>query len=98
MNEEGTKMIVRSVSRALDIIDFIANAEHAPSFMALQRNMGIPKSSLSNLLKELSCKEYIEYDAEQKGYCVGRKLTILSATIINRKDIHQLFNIHKEIQ
>ena len=93
MNEEGTKMIVRSVSRALDIIDFIANAEHAPSF-----NMGIPKSSLSNLLKELSCKEYIEYDAEQKGYCVGRKLIILSATIINRKDIHQLFNIHKEIQ
>ena len=49
-------------------------------------------------MKELSCKEYIEYDAEQKGYCVGRKLIILSATIINRKDIHQLFNIHKEIQ
>ncbi len=94
MEEQKNRTIIRSVSRALNIIHFIAYAECAPSFMMIQRKTGIPKSSLSNLLKELSCEEYIVYDAKKKTYSVGRKLIVLSATIINRKDINQLFNIH----
>ena len=97
MDGEGMKTIVRSVARALDIIDFIANADQAPSFTTIQQEMGIPKSSLSNLLKELVYKEYIEYDSIHKGYCVSRKLIVLSATIINKKDINHLFSIQKKI-
>ena len=97
MNEERTKTIVRSVARALDIVYFIANADQAPSFTAIQKATGIPKSSLSNLLKELVYQEYIEYDSIQKGYCAGRNLIVLSATIINKKDINHLFNVQKKI-
>lgn len=95
MNGEGTKSVVRSVARALDIIDFIANTDQAPSFTTIQKETKIPKSSLSNLLKELVCKEYIEYDPAHKGYCVSRNLIILSATIINRKDINHFFSVPK---
>ena len=93
MNGEGTKTIVRSVARALDIVYFIANADQAPSFTAIQKETGIPKSSLSNLLKELV---YIEYDSVHKGYRAGRTLIVLSATIINKKDINHLFSIQKK--
>lgn len=96
MNGEGTKTIVRSVARALDIVYFIANADQAPSFTAIQKETGIPKSSLSNLLKELVYREYIEYDSVHKGDRAGRTLIVLSATIINKKDINHLFSIQKK--
>lgn len=78
MKQNDKEIIVRSVSRALEIIEFIIHSEEPPSFTIIQKSTGIPKSSLSNLLKELVNQEYIKYNREVRGYSLGVKFIIES--------------------
>lgn len=88
MKQNDKEIIVRSVSRALGIIEFIIHSEEPPSFTVIQKFTGIPKSSLSNLLKELVNQEYIKYDWDVRGYCLGRRFIIESLIGIYKNDFY----------
>jgi DNA-binding IclR family transcriptional regulator len=75
--------IVKSASRALRIVDYLANCPKPQTFTELQAALGIPKSSLSYLLQELQQGSYVEFDQETKSYFAGTKLIQLGAACLN---------------
>lgn len=79
--------IVKSASRALDIIEFIINAPKPPTFVAIRDILDIPKSSLSYLLQDLINRDYVQLDLEMRVYYPGSKLIQISASCINNTNL-----------
>lgn len=78
---------VKSASRTMDIIEFIAKSAKMPNFTAILHHMDIPKSSLSLLLHELVNSDYLDYDADTRVYYPGLKLIQIGAICINNTNI-----------
>ncbi|MDT8903130.1 IclR family transcriptional regulator [Anaeroselena agilis] len=79
--------LVKSASRTLDIIGYIAKSAKPPNFTAILHHLDIPKSSLSLLLHELVNSDYLDYDPETRVYYPGLKLIQISAVCINNTNI-----------
>ena len=79
--------IVKSASRALDIIEFIINSPKPPTFAVIRDFLDIPKSSLSYLLQDLINRDYIHLDLEMRVYYPGSKLIQISASCINNTNL-----------
>lgn len=79
--------LVKSASRTLDILGFIAKSAKPPNFTAIQHHLDIPKSSLSLLLHELVNSDYLDYDPDTRAYYPGLKLIQISAICINNTNI-----------
>ncbi len=81
---------VKSASRALDILEFVARASKAPSFLEISQQLEIPKSSLSMLLSTLVGRGYLDQPEPRGGYKLGlgaRRLAVefgQGATVIER--------------
>jgi IclR family pca regulon transcriptional regulator len=50
---------VKSAGRVLDILDLLAGEPEGLSFTALQQRLGLPKSSLYELLSVLAARGYL---------------------------------------
>jgi DNA-binding IclR family transcriptional regulator len=79
--------IVKSASRALDIIEYVVKNPKPPTFSAILEYMDIPKSSLSYLLQDLLNREYLQIDNETRVYYPGLKLIQVSAACINNTNV-----------
>ncbi|HWR45697.1 IclR family transcriptional regulator [Sporomusa sp.] len=79
--------IVKSASRALDIIEFVVKCPKPPTFTAILEHMDIPKSSLSYLLQDLQNRDYLQIDTETRVYYPGLKLIQVSAACMNNTNI-----------
>ncbi len=79
--------LVKSASRTLDIIEYIAKSAKPPNFTAIQHQLDIPKSSLSLLLHELVQNDYLDFDADTRVYYPGLKLIQIGAICINNTNI-----------
>jgi IclR family acetate operon transcriptional repressor len=62
---------VKSASRAIDILEFVARASKPPSFLEISQQLEIPKSSLSMLLTTLIGRGYLEQPEARGGYKLG---------------------------
>jgi len=62
---------VKSLDRGLDILQYVAAAERAPSFSRLLADLGIPRSSLFHLLNNLQARGFVVRDAGSDGYRLG---------------------------
>ncbi len=71
---------VKSLDRGLDILEYLAVAEQPPSFSRLLADIGIPRSSLCNLLNNLQARDFIARDRETDGYRLGSGLRRLART------------------
>lgn len=81
---------VESVNRALNILKIIGEAKSfGLSAADLQRRTGIPKSSLSYVLRTLLNNEFLSFDEETRRYTVGKQILSLGAEIL--KDIRQVW-------
>ncbi len=78
--------IVKSVARALEVIEFIIQTSKPPTFTIIQRETNIPQSSLSYLLQELMSKQYIQFDNDTRVYLPGLQLLRVGALCINNTD------------
>ncbi len=78
---------VKSASRALDIIEYIAKSAKPPNFTAILHHLDIPKSSLSLLLHELVGSDYLDFDPDTRVYYPGLKLIQIGAICINNTNI-----------
>lgn len=73
-----TMKIVKSASRALDLLEFLADAQQAPTFAEISEALEIPKSSLFQLLGNLLERGYIEQSGQKGRYKIGRRIVDLA--------------------
>jgi DNA-binding IclR family transcriptional regulator len=75
MNEPPVRpAIVKSADRVLDVLEQLAAAGAPQSFTQLAVALGVPKSSLSQLLGNLLHRGYIELLPNQAAYRIGPRL------------------------
>ncbi len=84
---DGKPPLVKSASRTLSIIEYIAKSAKPPNFTAILQHLDIPKSSLSLLLHELVQNDYLDFDADTRVYYPGLKLIQIGAISINNTNI-----------
>ncbi|MBP1763888.1 MAG: allR [Firmicutes bacterium] len=78
---------VKSVARALEIINFVVKSPKSPSFTVIQEALDIPKSSLSYLLQELVQQKYLQFDSDMKVYYPGIQLITIGATCLSNSNL-----------
>ena len=69
--EENVGEVVKSADRTLDLIELLASWGREMSHTEIAESLGIPKSSLSKLLRNLTVREYVRFVPETKGYRLG---------------------------
>lgn len=80
-------MSVKSAERVLDIIEYLSRIEEGISLMTLSKEMGIPKSSMSQLLLTMVKKGYLT-KSESNLYKLGHKLIIAGNRARTSNDIY----------
>ena len=69
---------VKSLNRGLDILEYIATAQNAPSFSQLLRDLDIPRSSLFHLLSNLQLRGFLAREPTNERYRLGPNLAKLA--------------------
>jgi len=79
-------MAVKSAVRALEIFELLAKNKNGLSVVDISKNLNIPQSSASNLVKTLLDSGYLTRD-ETKKYVLGVRLIQLGAVAMESLDI-----------
>ncbi|MGD9924045.1 MAG: IclR family transcriptional regulator [Pseudorhodoplanes sp.] len=72
---------VKSANRALDILEYVADATEPPTFSRLLADLGVPRSSLFHLLNNLLTRGYLEQDGSGGRYRLGQRVGKLAARL-----------------
>jgi DNA-binding IclR family transcriptional regulator len=75
---ENAQAIVKSADRVLDLLELLAHAGREMSHSDISEALEIPKSSLTQLLKNLQARGYLETTPNGRGYRLGDALLSLS--------------------
>ena len=77
----GGDHIVRSVLKALDVLEAFGHDEHILGVTELSKRLGLAKSTTYNLLATLKSRGYVEEDPVTSRYSLGVKLLELSRAV-----------------
>ncbi|MBW7651962.1 IclR family transcriptional regulator [Anoxybacillus sp. ST4] len=80
---------VKSVSRALKIMDILSNYRHGIGVTEIAKQIGIHKSSVHRLLSTLAEHGYVEQDGETERYKLGYKLLEMSSKLLESIDLRK---------
>ena len=72
---------VKSADRALDILEYVADATEPPTFSRLLSDLGVPRSSLFHLLNNLLARGYLEQERSGGRYRLGARVEKLAARL-----------------
>lgn len=72
---------VKSADRVLDVIEYLARGGRDMSHTEIADALEIPKSSLTQLLKNLVARGYVELTVNGRGYRLGESLLNLSQSV-----------------
>jgi DNA-binding IclR family transcriptional regulator len=75
---ENAQTSVKSADRVLDLFELLAHAGGEMSHSDISQTLQIPKSSLTELLKTLVARGYVEATPNGRGYRLGDTLLSLS--------------------
>jgi DNA-binding IclR family transcriptional regulator len=75
--------VVKSADRTIELLEFIGRAGEPPCFAQMSRELGIPKSSLFQLLTSLSRRGYVEQVSARGGYRLGSAVVDLAQHVLN---------------
>lgn len=67
------------IQRIFETLDLVISAKEGASFSSLQSELGIPKSSMHSILKELCHQDILYYNPQTKTYIIGGAFVQLSA-------------------
>lgn len=84
VGENGT---VKSADRVLDLFELLAQWGREMSHTEISQALGIPKGSLSKLLRNLVARQYVEYVPASKGYKLGEAVRRLAETAQTQLDL-----------
>lgn len=77
--------LVKSATRALDVLELLAEQPQPLSHGGIARALGMPKSSLTDLLATLEARRYVAAEADR--YRLGPALLTLAGTLLRRTDV-----------
>ncbi len=72
---------VKSADRALDILEYVADAAEPPTFSRLLSDLGVPRSSLFHLLNNLLVRGYLTQESSGGRYRLGQRIEQLAARL-----------------
>jgi DNA-binding IclR family transcriptional regulator len=78
---------VKSADRVLDLFELLAHAGREMSHSEIADMLQIPKSSLSQLLKNLIARDYVEVTVNGRGYRLGEALLRLAQSAGRMRDL-----------
>lgn len=85
--ESAAQTPVKSADRVLDLFEYLARSGRAVSHTEIADALEIPKSSLTQLLKNLLARGYVESTPNGRGYRLGDKLLNLSKLVGRARDL-----------
>jgi DNA-binding IclR family transcriptional regulator len=80
---------VPSVSRAMMILELLAQSQRGLTLSDVSRKLGIPKSSAHVLIKTLELMGYLKNSKINGKYCFGLKLVSLSNMALENLDLRE---------
>jgi DNA-binding IclR family transcriptional regulator len=84
---EDARSAVKSADRLLDLFELLARFNGGLSHSAITEALGIPKSSLTQLLRTATGRGYVAYSAAGKGYRLGERFTSMARLTSRRQDL-----------
>lgn len=75
---EHSQSSVKSATRVLDLFEFLSRWDAEKTHTEIAEELGIPKSSLTQLLRTLLQRGYLDYFPETKGYGLGPAIAKLA--------------------
>jgi len=72
---------VKSANRALDILEYVADATEPPTFSRMLSDLGLPRSSLFHLLNNLLARGYLEQQSAGGRYRLGERAARLAGRV-----------------
>lgn len=78
---------VKSLVKALDILECVADSPDGAGVSEVSLRLGINKASVSKMLSTLATRRFVRKDPETRRYRLGYRLVELSARLIESIDI-----------
>lgn len=69
---------VKSAGRVLDLFELLARYDREVSHAEIAEGLGIPRSSLTQLLKDLVARGYVAFHPPSRGYRLGPAFAVLA--------------------
>jgi DNA-binding IclR family transcriptional regulator len=89
-NHEAARPKVKSVDRALDLFELLAEGSKEFTHAELAERLEIPKSSLSQLLGNLIYRGYVAYEPDGQLYRLGNAFLRISDHMTTRRKLHEI--------
>ncbi len=86
MNNPSARTAVKSADRVLNLFELLGRSGREMSHAEIAAVLGIPKSSLSQLLRNLVGRGWLSFAAETKGYTLGNAIIGIGRTAAQRHD------------
>jgi DNA-binding IclR family transcriptional regulator len=86
-NQRGT---VKSADRVLTLFELLGRWNREISHAEIAEMLGIPKSSLTQLLKNLVARGWLAYSPPTKGYFLGDAITSLARGAVQKRELADL--------
>lgn len=87
---QDVKGAVKSADRVLDLFELLDRSPYGLSHTEIADHLAIPKSSLSQLLRNLVNREYVAFAPAEKVYQLGRRLDDLARRKGQTRDLSVL--------
>lgn len=85
----ATKSAVPSVTRAMTILELLAQSQRGLTLSEISRRLGLPKSSTHVLLKTLEDIGYLKNSNLTGKFCFGLKMVSLGKTALENLDLRE---------
>lgn len=85
----STEYSVPSVSRALNILELLAQSQRGLTLSDISRKLGLPKSSTHVLIRTLESSGYLKSSRHSGKFCFGLKLVSLSNMALENLDLRE---------
>jgi len=89
MAKEEQRYVIRSVSRALELLKTFAGAQSELSLAEISRRLNLNRSTTFRLLVTLQAHGYLEQDRETRKYRLGVTCLELGSVFLNQSDIRK---------
>jgi len=89
MAKDEQRYIIRSVSRALDLLKTFSGAQSEFSLAEISRRLNLNRSTTFRLLVTLQAHGYLEQDRESRKYRLGVICLELGSVFLNQSDIRK---------
>ncbi len=78
---------VKSADRTIDVLELLAGAPRRLTLSEIHRELGVPKSSLHNLLQTLVSRSWLETDERNSTYAIGLRALRAGASYLDRDPV-----------